>query len=146
MKKISCILSSLCLFALQLPLFAEAADAPPARPEITSWQTAIMLAISAVFFYFLFLRPDQKKQKAAEQQRNKLKKGDRVVAVGIIGTVLRVQENTLILKMYDDSKIEVLKGAVSEVLSEGPEDSKKETTKKLEKSESKKIDISDSDA
>lgn len=78
-------------------------------------QTLIMIGIALVFFYFILWRPEQKRRKAAEQMRNALKKGDRVTAMGIVGKVDRIQEHTVILKMVDGAKIEVLKAAVTDV-------------------------------
>lgn len=95
-------------------LFAE--GEPPAPGEQGMWQTLIMIAIAIVFFYFIMWRPEQKRRQALDNQRDTLKQGDKVVAMGIIGTVLRLQETTVILKMYDGAKIEVLKGAVTDVL------------------------------
>ncbi len=89
------------------------------------WQTVIMIGIALVFFYLILWRPEQKRRKAAELQRSGLKKGDRVTAVGIIGTVVRVQDQTVILKMYDGAQIEVLKGAISDVIPETEEETKK---------------------
>ena len=60
-----------------------------------------------------------------DEQRNTLKKGYRVTAMGIIGTVLRVQEQTVILKMYDGAKIEVVKGAITDVVPGSEEEAKK---------------------
>lgn len=88
-------------------------------------QTFIMIAIALIFFYLILWRPEQKRRKAAEQQRSSLKKGDRVTAMGIVGTVVRVDEHTVILKMYDGSKIEMLKAAVSDVIPGNDEDAKK---------------------
>jgi preprotein translocase subunit YajC len=85
----------------------------------------IMIAIAMTFFYFILWRPEQKRRKALETQRDALKKGDRVTAMGIIGTVLKIQEQTVILKMYDGAKIEVLKGAITDVLPGSEEDAKK---------------------
>jgi preprotein translocase subunit YajC len=78
-------------------------------------QTLMMLGFGVLCFYFLLWRPEQKRRKAAQQLRTSMKKGDRVTAMGIIGTVVRVQEKTVILKMVDGSKIEVLTMAVSDV-------------------------------
>lgn len=47
--------------------------------------------------------------------RGSLKKGDRVTAMGIVGTVVKVQDQTVIVKMFDGSKIEFLKGAITDV-------------------------------
>lgn len=95
-----------------LPLFAQ--DAAPS-PQGSLIQTFIMIGIAVVFFYFILWRPEQKRRKTAEKMRNSLKKGDRVTAMGIIGKVDRIQDHTIVLKMIDGSKIEVLKGAVTDV-------------------------------
>lgn len=95
-------------------LFADEAVAAPAR-ENNFMQTLMLLGFGVLFFYFLLWRPEQKRRKAAEKQRSSMKKGDRVTAMGIIGTVVRVQDKTVILKMVDGSKIEVLTMAVSDV-------------------------------
>ncbi len=89
-------------------------DAAPAAGG-NMYQTLMLLGFGVVFFYFLLWRPEQKRRKALEKQRSGLKKGDRVTAMGIIGSVVRIQDNTVILKMVDGSKIEVLKMAISDV-------------------------------
>ncbi len=48
-------------------------------------------------------------------QRDSLKAGDRVTAMGILGDVVEITDATVILKMYDGAKIEVLKQAISQV-------------------------------
>src|SRR5271156_1205688 len=94
-------------------LLADEAAAPAAGGNM--YQTLMLLGFGVVFFYFLLWRPEQKRRKALEKQRSGLKKGDRVTVMGIIGSVVRIQDNTVILKMVDGSKIEVLKMAVSDV-------------------------------
>jgi preprotein translocase subunit YajC len=97
-----------------LPVFAFAQDAAPsARNGMMS--TLMMIGLAMVFFYFILWRPEQKRRKAAEKMRSELKKGDRVTAMGIIGTVAKIQENTVILKMVDGAKIEILKAAITDV-------------------------------
>lgn len=90
-------------------------DAMPANPGGGITQTLIMIGIALVFFYFILWRPEQKRRKAAEQMRGSLKKGDRVTAMGIIGKVDRIQEQTVVLKMIDGAKIEILKAAITDV-------------------------------
>lgn len=94
-------------------LLAQESDLPPARDQ-GMWQTFVMIGIAMLFFYFILWRPEQKRRKALEGQRETMKKGDKVTAMGILGTVSRIQEHTVILKMYDGSKIEVLKGAITD--------------------------------
>lgn len=102
----------------------------PSRSDQGMWQTLIMIGIAMVFFYFILWRPEQKRRKALEEQRNKMQKGDKVTAMGIIGTVSRVQEHTVILKMFDGSKIEVLKGAITDVSHGTGSDEKDEETRR----------------
>jgi preprotein translocase subunit YajC len=115
-------------FALLFPsaaLFAEGTT-PSAQGSIM--QTLIMIGIAVVFFYFILWRPEQKRRKASEAMRNSLKKGDRVTAMGIIGRVDRIQEHTVILKMVDGAKIEVLKGAITDVQAGSEEEVRKEAS------------------
>lgn len=104
-------------------LFAQSEEAVPPPPDQSFWQTIVMIGIAFLFFYVILWRPEQKKRKALEEQRNTLKKGDRVTAVGIIGTVVKVGEQTVILRMYDGTKLEFFKAAISEILP--PADDKK---------------------
>lgn len=108
--------SALTLLTLSTAsLFAD--DAPPMAPQQSMWQTVIMVAIALAFFYLLLWRPEQKRRKAMDEQRAAMKQGDKVVAMGIIGTVVRIQDQTVVLKMVDGSKIEVVKGAITDVTS-----------------------------
>ncbi len=100
------------------------APQPPSRDQ-GFWQTLVMISVALVFFYLILWRPEQKRRKEVESQRSSMKQGDKVTAMGIIGTVLRVQEQTVILKMYDGAKIEVLKHAITDVVSGSEEDAKK---------------------
>lgn len=108
-------LSTLLFLAVTSSAFAQDA-APAARQQGAFWQTLIMIAIAIVFFYFILWRPEQKRRKAMEQKRSAMKKGDKVTAMGIVGTIDRIKDQTIILKMVDGSKIEMLKAAITEVL------------------------------
>ena len=109
-----------------LPAAAVFAQDAPATPGGGISQTLIMIGIALVFFYFILWRPEQKRRKAADQMRNSLKKGDRVTAMGIVGRVDRIQEHTVILKMVDGAKIEVLKAAITDVQASTEEEARKE--------------------
>ncbi len=100
--------------------------APTPPQDQGLWQTLSMILIALVFFYFILWRPEQKRRKIIEDQRSSMKKGDRVTAMGIVGTVVRVQDHTVIVKMVDGSKIEFLKGAITDVTSVGEEEAGKE--------------------
>lgn len=90
------------------------ADAQKA-PQGNIMQTFIMVGVALVFFYFILLRPEQKRRKLMEAQRSSMKIGDRVVAMNIVGTLDQINEQTVVLKMIDGSKIEVLKIAITDV-------------------------------
>lgn len=103
------------LFLSQLNLFFAQAQEGGRQGNLV--QTLIMIGIAILFFYFILWRPEQKRRKALEKQRSSMKKGDKVTAMGIIGTVDKIQDNSVILKMVDGAKIEVMKGAITEVQS-----------------------------
>jgi preprotein translocase subunit YajC len=113
------------LLSLQsFALFAQIEGEPLPPRDQNPWQMFSVLAIALLFFYFILWRPEQKRRKALEQQRNLMKKGDRATAMGILGTVVKVNEHSVILRMVDGSKIEVLKAAITDVAPGSEEDSK----------------------
>lgn len=95
-----------------MALFAQ--DAAP-NPQSSLMQTLMMIGLAIVFFYFILWRPEQKRRKAAEAMRGAMKKGDRVTAMGIRGTIDRIKEDTVVLKLIEGAKIEILKAAITEV-------------------------------
>jgi preprotein translocase subunit YajC len=118
--------TSLLMLGMSLPLMAEE---EPVRNQSSFWQTLIMIAIAIVFFYFILWRPEQKRRKEMDKKRSSMKKGDRVTAMGIVGTIDRIKDQTVIVKMVDGSKVEFLKGAISEVKAKEdiPAEEEKET-------------------
>ncbi|HEY4832133.1 MAG TPA: preprotein translocase subunit YajC [Waddliaceae bacterium] len=120
-------LASLLMLTFCLPLMAEE---EAVRTQSSFWQTLIMIAIAIVFFYFILWRPEQKRRKTMEKKRGSMKKGDKITAMGIVGTIDRVKEQTVIVKMVDGAKIEFLKGAITEVKPKeeiSPEEEEKDT-------------------
>jgi preprotein translocase subunit YajC len=77
--------------------------------------TLLMIGLAVVFFYFILWRPEQKRRKKMQSLRDSMKKGDRVTAMGIVGTVHEIKDKTVVLASVDGSKIEMLKGAISEI-------------------------------
>lgn len=88
-------------------------QAPPAQAN--PFVAFAPLVLMFVVFYFLLLRPQQKRQKELNQMIQELKKGDRVTTSGgIIGTVAGIQNDYVILKVGDgETKIEILKSAIT---------------------------------
>jgi len=71
------------------------------------------IAIIAIF-YFLIIRPQNKKQKETQKMLSALKKGDKVVTIGgIHGTIQSVKEQSVIVKVDENTKIEFSRSAIS---------------------------------
>jgi preprotein translocase subunit YajC len=69
-----------------------------------------------VIFYFLLIRPQQKRQKEHQQLLSNLKTGDKVVtSSGIHGLIANVKDTTFLVKVADNVKIEVDKNAIASV-------------------------------
>ena len=77
--------------------------------------TVLMLAIMFGIFYFMLIRPEQKRKKEAEQTRNSLKNGDHVTTIGgITGVVVNVKEDKFVIETgADQVRIEFAKWAIS---------------------------------
>lgn len=103
-----------CLASL---LLSRSLMADNAAPQQGGSPMLIVVGMALVFFYFILWRPEQKRRKTVEKQRSSMKLGDRITAMGIVGTLDSIQETTVILKMYDGSKIEMLKNCVTDVQS-----------------------------
>lgn len=88
-----------------------------------------ILAIVAMIavFYLLFIRPENKRKKQAENLRNSLKKGDRIVTIGgMVGKVVQVNDTTIVFETSEDRvRIELNKWGVQAVLSAPAPGSKK---------------------
>ncbi len=77
--------------------------------------TLMMLVVLIAVFYFMIIRPENKRKKAAEQLRNSLKKGDKLTTIGgIVGNIVQVNDDTIIIETSDDRvRMEITKWAVS---------------------------------
>lgn len=90
---------------------------PTAQSQANPILSFLPLILMFVVFYFLLIRPQQKRQREHADMVKNLKKGDKVVTSGgIIGTVQTLQDDYLVLKVGDqDMKLEVLRSAVQEI-------------------------------
>lgn len=128
MKKLLSFLASGAFLMTALPLFAQDGGgeaAPTGGGGGSMIQTLVMIAIALVFFYFILWRPEQRRRKKMEQVRSSLKKGDRVTAMGIMGTVVKVQDVTVVVSLYDGAKMEILKAAITDVQASAEEKAEK---------------------
>ena len=88
------------------------------------YTTLIFIALLAVAFYFLILRPQRKRQHAVQQTMNALSPGNRVMlASGLFGTVISVGTRQVVLEISPGAELTVLKQAISRIATEDDEDS-----------------------
>ncbi|MFC7681302.1 preprotein translocase subunit YajC [Paenibacillus sp. GCM10028914] len=67
-----------------------------------------------VIFYFLLIRPQQKKQKTRTAMLNALKKGDKVVTIGgLHGTIVEITDDVVVLKVNDVTKLTFDRSSIS---------------------------------
>ena len=103
---------ALTIALFQTVLFAEAAPAAKAQDGVTPF---IPLILIGAVFYFLILRPQQKKQKEQSKFLSELKRGDMVVTnSGLIGTIRTVSEKFVTLEVDEGVCLKVLRSAVLE--------------------------------
>ena len=76
-------------------------------------QGILLVAMIAVF-YFLIIRPENKRKKAAEEMRNSLKKGERVVTIGgVMGRIVQVNDTSVVVETSEDRvRVEFAKWAI----------------------------------
>ena len=101
-----------------------------------------MLALLAVF-YFMLIRPEQKRKKEAEQLRSNIKNGDKITTIGgIMGTVVDVKNDSFVIETSADQvRIEFAKWALStndSAAEAAKEDAKKKQEQKAKEKAAKK--------
>jgi preprotein translocase subunit YajC len=88
-------------------------------PRAQTVQMVGMLVLMGVMFYFLLIRPQQKKAKEHANLLKGLKPGDKIVTSGgIVGIVITVKDKYVTIRSAD-TKLEVTKPAVAEVTERG---------------------------
>ena len=109
----------LLIAALSASAFAQTA-APGAGNSAGFMGSVLpMMIIMFAIIYFLMIRPEQKKQKQRQKMMTELKKGDRILTIGgIFGTVGNVKDNTIMVKIAENTVVELRKGAIAEVVVE----------------------------
>ena len=98
---------------------SETVAADPAAPQMTTSAMLLQLvpfAAALVLLYFLLLRPQQKREKEAQAMRDSVRIGDEVcTAGGIVGIVLKVEEDTVVLETgAERNRIRIKKWAIHE--------------------------------
>src|ERR1035437_9486788 len=78
----------------------------------------VYMAIIFGLFYFLMIRPQMRKEKERRKMIEAVKTGDRVLFCGgMLGTVANVKDGVFTIKIGDNTKVEVARGAIYRLLS-----------------------------
>lgn len=118
------------LLQAQSAAAAAAADEAAQQQGMGGWSFWVMLILMFLVFWLFMIRPQQKKQKELQKQRESMKKGDKVVtAGGIYGIIKEVQESTFIVEIAKDVTIKVDKASVYQTADDAKEAPAKEPTK-----------------
>ena len=81
--------------------------------------TVLMFAFIIGIFYFLILRPQQKKQKERQQMISALHKGDKIItAGGMHGVVAGIDEKTVLIQVADNIKLKFDRASIGSVIKE----------------------------
>jgi preprotein translocase subunit YajC len=87
--------------------------------------TLLMFAMIIGIFYFMILRPQQKRQKERQKMLDAVKKGDKVVtAGGLHGTVAGLDEKTVLVQVSDTVKLKFDRTAITSVMGESAGETK----------------------
>ncbi|MBO0996384.1 preprotein translocase subunit YajC [Bacillus sp. SD075] len=79
------------------------------------------LILMFVLFYFLLIRPQQKRQKATQSMQSSLKKGDKVATIGgMHGTIDAIDELQIVIKSPDGTKLTFDRAAIREITESAP--------------------------
>ena len=125
------------------PAYAQAGAA--AEPNLL----VTFLPLIAIFaiFYFLMIRPQQRKMKVHREMVANLRRGDKVVtAGGFIGTVAKVHDDELEVEIAKDVKVRVVRGTITEVVNKSQPRGEKTTAKREEPANEPEAAEADDDA
>ncbi|MEE3395130.1 MAG: preprotein translocase subunit YajC [Candidatus Onthomonas sp.] len=100
----------------------------------------IMIVAMIAIFYFMLIRPENKRKKEAAEMRNSLAIGDEITTIGgIVGTVCAVKTNSIVLETGADRvRIELMKWAISSKGIQVAEDEKASEREKNAEAKKKK--------
>ena len=107
----------------------------------------ITLVLMLAVFYFMLIRPENKRKKEAEQMRSSVKNGDKITTIGgIVGTVVNVKEDKLVIETgADQVRIEIAKWGIqsTESMEQAAAQKGRKVKKEAEAEEPAKVEQSD---
>ncbi len=101
------------------PILAQAEAATPPQGSILG-SPMVMLALMFAIFYFLLIRPQQRREKERKQQISELRAGVRILFCGgMIGVIKEVKDATFMVEVASGTVVEIARGAVERPLADG---------------------------
>lgn len=97
-----------------------AAQASGAASSPSTWQSLLPMVALFVIFYFLLIRPQQKRQKEHKNMVAGLAKGDEIVTMGgVLGKIISLDENFITLEISKGVEIRVQRQSVQAMMPKG---------------------------
>ena len=85
----------------------------------------ILFGSIILIFYFMIIRPQQKRAKERKKLLESIKKGDKVITSGgMYGTVAGLDEKTVLVQIADNVKVKLDRGSIATIISESEPDKK----------------------
>lgn len=98
----------------------------------------VMFGLLFLIFYFLIIRPQNKRQKDTQKMLDNLKKGDKVQSIGgIRGTVKELKDDTVVVTVDDGTNLMFVRSAIANVINPEEKAQDKKDAKKTEKNAKK---------
>ncbi len=110
--------------------FSQFLQAAPAGGNPQALSTIVMFGLIFLIFYFLIIRPQNKRQKESKAMLEKLKKGDKVQTIGgVRGVIHSVKDDSIIVKVADSCNMEFVRSAIANVITPEEKPAKKSSGK-----------------
>ncbi|HUC91333.1 MAG TPA: preprotein translocase subunit YajC [Paenibacillus sp.] len=85
------------------------------------WGVILPFVLMFAVFYFLLIRPQQRKQKQRNSMLGQLKKGDKITTIGgLHGTIVEITDDTVVLRVNDTTKMTFDRSAINNVVQSAP--------------------------
>ena len=82
--------------------------------------TIVMFGAIFLIFYFMIIRPQQKRAKEREKLLSNMQKGDKVItSSGLHGTIVYIEEKTVLLQVTENVKLKLERSAIATILPSG---------------------------
>lgn len=108
------LLTVVMLFSGCLATNTATADGEASGGWESTWPMLAFLAVIFVFFWFVMVRPQRKRQKEHQQMMDNLNKGDRVItAGGIYGSIESLSEDSVVIKVEGGTTMRIARGSVA---------------------------------